>query len=338
MQNSKTIHIRAGAFEGFRALLGEYGIDPRLIFSEINLDEASLNFPDFLVPTEVYRQALNLASRLTKQPHFGLLMSQKQTLHKFGAIGYLMMHASTVGQSIACLDQYLRIHDAGTVANLEITNDTVLWTVWLRALGEESNLQHTEFALGIAVKTLRIISTETWRPTAVYFEHSKPKDTSLHEQIFKCPIYFEQAANGIEYPESFLRTKLPTADLGLYNIIQSHIEGIAKEKGDDFVSKIKQSIQENLEYGKPCLQNTAEEFRMTPAQVQRKLKQNNTNFQDALQDVRNSLSCKYLSDTDMSLATISTLLAYAEPAVFSRSFKRNFGLTPRDWRRQNSFS
>jgi len=47
MQNSKTIHIRAGAFEGFRDLLGEHGIDPRLIFSEIDLDEASLNFPDF---------------------------------------------------------------------------------------------------------------------------------------------------------------------------------------------------------------------------------------------------------------------------------------------------
>lgn len=336
MSDLETIHIRAGAFEGFRDLLWEYGVDPSLIFSEVGLDETSLNFPDFLVPTEMYRRALNLASRQTKQPHFGLLMSQNQTLHKFGAIGYLMMHASTVGQSIGCLDQYLRIHDAGTVANMEIRNSDVLWTVWLRAVGEESVLQHTELALGIAVKTLRIISTETWSPTAVYFEHSKPKDTSLHEQVFKCPIYFEQATNGVEYPESFLRTKLPTADLGLFNIIQSHIESIAKEKGDDFVSKIKQSIQVNLESGKPSLQKTAKLFGMSPAQFQRKLKQSGANFQDALQDVRNSLACKYLADTDMSLATISTLLAYAEPAVFSRSFKRNFGLTPRDWRRQNS--
>lgn len=336
MTDLKTIHIRAGAFEGFRSLLLEYGINPSIIFLDIGLDESSLNFPDCLVPTETYRRALNLAARLTGQPHFGLLMSQKQTLHKFGAIGYLMMHASTVGQSISCLDQYLRIHDAGTVANIEIRNTDVLWTVWLRAIGEESLLQHTELALGIAVKTLRIISTETWRPRAVYFEHSKPEDTSIHEQVFKCPIYFEQATNGIEYPESFLRTKLPTADLGLFNIIQSHIEGIAKEKGDDFVSKVKQSIQENLEDGKPCLEKTAKEFRLSPAQFQRKLKQNDANFQDALQDVRNSLACKYLADTDMSLATISTLLAYAEPAVFSRSFKRNFGLTPRDWRCQNN--
>ncbi len=208
MSHLETLHIRAGAFEGFRALLWEHGIEPAAIFSEINLDESSLNFPDFLVPTQKYREALNLAAKLTNQPHFGLLMSQKQTLHKFGAIGYLMMHASTVGQSISCLDQYLRLHDVGTVASIEIRNKVVLWTVGLRALSGVSALQHTELALGIAVKVVRLISSETWCPDAVYFEHAKPKNTSVHEQVFRCPIYFEQAANGLEYPEAFLKTKL----------------------------------------------------------------------------------------------------------------------------------
>ncbi len=335
MSHSETLYIRAGAFEGFRDLLWEYGIDPDLVFSEIDLDENSLSFPDSLVPTIMYRHALNVAARLTKQSHFGLLMSQKQTLHKFGAIGYLMMHAGTIGQSISCLDQYLRIHDAGTVAKLESQNGVTLWTVGLRALGGESILQHTELALGIAVKVIRVINSETWKPSAVYFEHTKPKNINLHEKIFRCPVYFEQAANGLEFPETLLKTKLPTADLGLYKIIQSHIENIAKEKGDDFVSLVKQSIEENLEYGKPNLQNTAKEFGMSAAQMQRKLKQEGAVFQDALQDVRHSLACKYLADTDMSLATISTLLAYAEPAVFSRAFRRNYEMTPREWRRQN---
>ena len=336
MSHLETLHIRAGAFEGFRALLWEHGIEPAAIFSEINLDESSLNFPDFLVPTQKYREALNLAAKLTNQPHFGLLMSQKQTLHKFGAIGYLMMHASTVGQSISCLDQYLRLHDVGTVASIEIRNKVVLWTVGLRALSGVSALQHTELALGIAVKVVRLISSETWCPDAVYFEHAKPKNTSVHEQVFRCPIYFEQAANGLEYPEAFLKTKLPTADMGLYKIIKSHIENIAKDKGDDFVSLVKQSIEENLENGKPSLQNTAQKFNMSAAQMQRKLKQEGAVFQDALQDVRHSLARKYLADTDMSLATIATLLAYAEPAVFSRAFRRNFDMTPREWRRQNT--
>ena len=336
MANTQTTTIRAGAFEGFRSLLSEHGVDPAPIFTQVDLDETSLNFPDFPIPTQKYRRALNLAARLTHQPHFGLLMSQKQTLHKFGAIGYLMMHANTVGQSIACLDQYLRIHDAGTTAEINIRNGVVVWTVGLRALGEESAYQHTELAIGLAVKVLRIISTETWKPSAVYLEYPKPKNANLHEQIFKCPVYFEQATNGIEYPEEFLKTKLPTADPGLYAIIKSHIENMAREKGDDFVSRVKQSIEANLENGKPSLQNTAKEFGMSSAQMQRKLKQEGAIFQDTLKEVRDALACKYLADTDMSLATIATLLAYAEPAVFSRAFRRNFGMTPRDWRHQNT--
>jgi AraC-like DNA-binding protein len=335
MPSKEIIHIRAGAFEGFSSLLWEKGVDPSLVLQKIGLDEACLETPDFLIPTDMYRHALNHAAQLCREPHFGLLMSQKQTLHKFGAIGYLMMHANTVGQSIACLDQYLRIHDTGSTARMDIRKGTVLWMVGLRALCGVSALQHTELAIGIAVKVIRTISSEKWSPTAVYFEHSKPKNVKIHERIFRCPVFFEQAANGLEFPADFLETKLPSADMGLYKIIQSHIEGIAEEKGDDFVGLVKQSIEENLERGKPCIQATAQEFGMGTAQFQRKLKQEGANFQDALQDVRYGLACKYLSDTDMSVATISTLLAYAEPAVFSRAFRRNAGVTPRDWRRQN---
>ncbi len=336
MSYTEITSIRAGAFEGFRSLLWEYNIDPGKIFSELELDEASLRLPDFLIPVTSYRRALNLAAHYTNEPHFGLLMSQRQTLHKFGAVGYLMLHASTVGQSIACLDRYLRVHDAGSTAKLDVQNKVVLWMMGLVALEGVSTLHHAELGMGLATKVIRIISSETWKPSAVYFEHSKPKNTSLHERIFGCPVLFGQSANGLEFPESLLKTKLPGADPVLYKIIKSHIQGVEKEKGNNFVNMVKQSIQENLEDGKPSLEKTAAHFGMNTAQLQRKLKQEGAVFKDALQEVRHGLACKYLCDTDMSLATIATLLAYAEPAVFSRSFKRNFGVTPRDWRRQNA--
>ncbi|MCF6275415.1 MAG: AraC family transcriptional regulator, partial [Robiginitomaculum sp.] len=208
MPFNETSYIRAGAFEGFRSLLWAHNVDPGIIFSELGLDEGRIKFPECLIPVTQYRRALNLAAQYTNQPHFGLLMSQRQTLHKFGAVGYLMMHASTVGQSIECLDQYLSIHDAGSVASVECRNDVALWMVDLRPVGSESVLQHTELAIGLAVKIIRIISSEIWTPSAVYFEHSKPKNTSAHERIFGCPVYFEQATNGLEFPESVLKMKM----------------------------------------------------------------------------------------------------------------------------------
>lgn len=333
--NKEIFHIRAGAFEGFRSLCCELGHNPAEIFDAIGLDESILNFPETLVPTLKFRQALNLAAHLLNNPHFGLHMSQKQTLHKFGAIGYLMVHANTVGQSIVCLDQYLSIHDPGTTAKIEISDGTVLWTVSFSAFGEESIIQHAELGIGIAVKTLRTISRETWRPDAIYFEHEKPSNISIYERIFKCPVYFSQSINAIEFPETFLHTKVPRADPALFNIIKSHIDGVSNQKSEDFTSEVRYAIQIGLERGKPRVEHIAEEFAMSVPQLRRKLKRENTNYQTLLQDTRSSMACKYLSDSDMSLATISALLSYAEPAIFSRAFKKSFGQSPRSWRQQN---
>jgi AraC-like DNA-binding protein len=262
-------------------------------------------------------------------------MSQKQSLHKFGAVGYLMLHAQTIGQSIACLDRNLRIHDAGSVTHLDVRNNVVLWILGLDALEGISTIQHVELGIGLATKLIRTIGSETWNPSAIYFEHSKPANTNVHEKIFGCPVLFDQGANALEFPEELLGEKLLGADPVLYKILQSYVDGIGQKKADNFVNMVKRSIQDSLKNGKPCLRRTAEEFGMSSAQLQRKLKQDEAVFQDMLQEIRHSLARKYLLDTNMSLATIAALLAYAEPAVFSRSFKRNFGMTPRAWRQEN---
>jgi AraC-like DNA-binding protein len=332
---NESTRIRTGAFEGFRSLLSEHNVDPNVIFSELELEEEALQQPDSLIPVTTYRRALNLAAEYANQPNFGLLMSQRQTLHKFGAVGYLMLHANTVGDSIKCLDRYLRIHDAGSNARLDTNKGVVLWLLGLNVLDGVSTQQHVELGIGLAAKIIRIICSETWKPSAIYFEHTPSKNSGVYEKVFGCPVYFEQAANSLEFPEKLLHTKLPGADPVLYKIIQSHVEGVEKEKGDNFANLVKRFIQENLEDGKPCLAKASRYFGMSASQMQRKLKQEGTAFQDALQDVRHGLACKYLADTDMPLATISMLLAYAEPAVFSRAFRRHFGMSPRDWRRQN---
>ena len=89
-----------------------------------------------------------------------------------------------------------------------------------------------------------------------------------------------------------------------------------------------------MEDGRPTLEGTAAQIGMNRSQLQRRLKQSDTSFQDLFQEVRHGVACKYLSGTELPLATISTIVGFAEPAVFSRAFKRRTGKTPRDWRKE----
>ncbi|MBL4870943.1 MAG: AraC family transcriptional regulator [Robiginitomaculum sp.] len=327
--------IRAAAFEGFRSLLWEHDVNPSEILAALGLDESLWENPDAPIPLNTYRRALNLAAAATQQPQFGLLLSQRQSLSKFGAVGYLMKHANTLRDSLECLGQYLRIHDESSRASLEIHDDVVLWKLELGKLTGESVVQHTEHGAGLGLRIIRILISKTWKPKAVYFEHAKPECTKLYDLIFQCSVFFEQSANMTEFPKELLNQKLPDADPQLYSIIRSHLESIKEDAGDAFLQLVQQSIQENLEHSKPLLSMTAKRLEMNAAQLQRRLKLQNTTFQEVLQDVRFGLACKYLTDTDLPLSSITALLAFADPAVFSRSFKHSASITPSAWRNEH---
>jgi AraC-like DNA-binding protein len=42
-----------------------------------------------------------------------------------------------------------------------------------------------------------------------------------------------------------------------------------------------------------------------------------------------------LRDTGISMTRIATILGYSDLASFSRSFRREFGVSPRNWRQVN---
>jgi AraC-like DNA-binding protein len=50
--------------------------------------------------------------------------------------------------------------------------------------------------------------------------------------------------------------------------------------------------------------------------------------------VRADLALKYLRQSALRFAEISEILGFAEPSVFSRSFRRWHGCTPREARRR----
>ena len=69
--------------------------------------------------------------------------------------------------------------------------------------------------------------------------------------------------------------------------------------------------------------------------LQRKLQAENSSFQEQLDKVRSELAISYLQEPLFSLTDIAELLGFAESSVFTRSFKRWFGITPSQWRTRN---
>lgn len=330
-----TTKIRVGALEGFRDLVFELGGDPYLALNKADISATLWQTPDALITTEQYRMALNHAALITQSPHFGLSLSQRQGVVKFGALGYFIVNSPNLRTALNFTAKYLRTHDTGTISTLVVDGGVVLMTHKLAGVGKTSTIQQTELGIGLVLKFIRTTIGPEWSPTAVYFEHSKPQSTLLYHRIFQCPVYFDHDQSAIEFKASDLERPLIGADPKLYQILKNYVEQLLTESEAKAVDQVRALIIQALEDGTPYIDQIAERLSLSRSELQRRLKRENTSFQKLLEDVRYGMARKYLMDTDLPLSTITVILNYSEPAVFTRAFKRLSGETPRGWRERH---
>ncbi|MBK6707653.1 MAG: AraC family transcriptional regulator [Sphingomonadales bacterium] len=324
--------IRVGCLEGYRTLLLEFGHDPQLALQTAGIEPSLLNYPDRTISVLAYRRALNIAAEITGTRHFGLLLSQRQTFEKLGAVGYLVRHAPDLRTSIERLILHFRTHDTGSMTRLEVDGAYAYWRHGLEAVVNDSAVQQTELAIGLACKFLRSALGETWNPLAIYFEHVAPRDTQPFRAVFRCPVHFGQTLTALEFPRTDLDRPLRQSDAGLFHILEQHVERIEEGLGNDLCGKVRQIIQQKIESGVYRLDEVAASLGLQRHALQRRLKAEGANFQQLRDDVRFEIGCRHLRETDTPISEIAGMLGYAETAVFTRAFARRAGQSPRAWR------
>jgi len=74
---------------------------------------------------------------------------------------------------------------------------------------------------------------------------------------------------------------------------------------------------------------------MHPRVLQRRLKDAGTSYQKLLTNTRKEISKRYLEESSISITELSDILGYKESSVFSRAFKRWFGMSPQKFVLEN---
>ena len=324
--------IRIGALEGFRDFVFELGTDPAPVLEKAGIDERLWQTPNVQIPSTVFRTALNLAAEFTGTPQFGLLLSQRQSFEKLGSVGYLVRNAPTLVSAISTLDAYLGTHDSGVALSLQTTGRSAFWSIRIADIDDQTDVQRSELGLGLGARFLRSSVDPHWSPQAVHFSHSRPASLDVYHRVFRCPVFFEQEVNCMEFKESDLARPLLGADPALYDILLEYTHQLFSRRQDHLVDDVRFAIRDALESGKPSLDTVAAQCGKNRAQMQRSLRACGTSYQKLLDEERFMLAKRYLRDTRLSVTVISSALGYRQLAVFTRAFKRQAGVSPSVWR------
>ena len=99
---------------------------------------------------------------------------------------------------------------------------------------------------------------------------------------------------------------------------------------------LREQIRQRLLYGEPALEDVAEMLGMASWSLQRRLREQGLSFSQLVDNVRRELANRYLRQPQLPISQLALLLGYSETSAFSRAFRRWFGVSPRQWRREDS--
>lgn len=104
------------------------------------------------------------------------------------------------------------------------------------------------------------------------------------------------------------------------------------ETDDSCAARVRSALMELLPSGEYTIDDVAKKLGYSKRSLQRKLQEEDTNFQKQLNHTRELLARTYLANTDMTTEDIAFLLGYQESGSFLRAFTVWTGQTVNEYR------
>jgi AraC-like DNA-binding protein len=332
--------VSAGYAKALLDLATSKGADPALLAERSELPLLLLENPDMRVPFRAFQALMLTAKDLCQDPAFGLHFGEESSFADISIVGLICQSAETMGAAFHQMNRYARLaidvggHDVGNRFELRHIGDDV----WLIDQRQNPNLfpelTESTFARFIC-ETARHFGDVPFA-RSIQFTHSEPEYRSEYDRIMKVPITFESDRNAICIHESWL--SIPT------NLHNKYVFGVFSERADELqatlektstmAGRVESLLMPVIHTGDISMNQIAVRFGLSRISLYRRLKAEGTTFERILDDLRHKLALHYLGSKKISVNEVAYLLGFADPAAFSRAFKRWTGESPSMMRQQ----
>jgi AraC-like DNA-binding protein len=338
-------YIRATALIGIQDLVEQAGGDMFALLADAGIDPKALTNVDSVMSYAKHANLLELAAQQLGRPSFGLecAIAAPDHLPFLGSIAMFAYVSRTMRELVGAAREYMTFQSNAFDVELMEDHDSGLATIRykLNAFSFPPR-QQTEVALANVVRLARHTSSRhDLNPTVVRFQHGRPRDLSLHDQLFRCPIEFGAEHDEVSCDISYL--DLPTnGSLNIFKplvgMYMKHRIGQMARYDQSMATTVELAIRSVIGTGQTNVDFISEQLGLTPKKLQRLLANEGTTFSDILERVRSSTASEILAGSDASVARIAGLLDYSATAPFTLAFKRWTGQSPLAFRKAQRVS
>jgi len=325
--------VRAACLTNYAEVAKASGLNPDRMLLDAGLSPNVLDEPDLMIPSDRFGSLLQASAMQSGNESFGLCMARSRLLSNLGVVGLLIRDQETLRDSLELLLRYLTFVNGAITLVVEETGDSVLIReVLLTGRTHEPIRQRVELALGVMVRLVRQLIGREWRPRSVLFEHSAPRDLSVHNELFGRHVVFDAEFNGILCDRSDLDTRNEFADPAMARYAQQLLDALRDNRGEAVLDDLRRIILLLLPGGGCTIEKVSEYMGVAPRTIQRRLIEQQKNFSALVNDIRKELAARYVGETNRTLTDIADLLGFTALSGFSRWYQTQFGCSAKESR------
>ncbi|MCU1717070.1 AraC family transcriptional regulator [Pseudomonas sp. 5P_3.1_Bac2] len=330
-----TDYARASSLHGIAEFASSQQVSVDDLFKRAGLSPDILDYPENLITYQSLLKILEQGALSSNNPLFALQFGMQQNLAaSIRPLLYVMRNAGTCGEALQELSRYYQVHASSARVHIEIEEGHAFFYYSPAATLDLSRMQPiTELVLGGGLQVMRMLLGNRWQPQALMLQHAPAKDLSAYHRLLGITPTFNAPANAWVFDAKLLETPLISADHELQSLIRQHLDNLGQITVEDLPSHVQQVVRSFLPQGRASIEHVADYLALSTRTLQRYLAEEGTSFNQLVDQTRRAIATRYMTDSNMSFTQLSELLGYAELSAFSRAFQRWYGMSPRQWQK-----
>lgn len=276
---------------------------------------------------EYFRLWEGLSAVFGNDPIFPLRLAQSITVETFSPPIFACFCSADLNMALRRLAHYKPI--VGPL-RLDLEQNSQHTRIGFSGLPENGPAPTSLIAFELVywVQIARLATREQIIPEAVHITIDLPK-TDIYEDFFGTFIR-QDMFNALTFSAEDAQKPFLTANDAMWSIFEPELRKRMDDLTQDspFRERVRVCLIEILASGQYSMDDVASRLAISSRTLQRRLHEENTNFQKELDNLREELARHYLSSSDYSSGQIAFLLGYEEPNSFFRAFRAWTGQTP----------
>lgn len=331
LTQANLMKIRANCLKGYISVMRELMVDPYSLLDQHKFTIELLQNDETLISQQAVIELLETSASLTKCPDLGLRISTHQEISKLGILSVMLQNASSMRKAIDYASHFLYLYGHGFSLSYNSTSPLIhnaFEVVFEASYNGLPPRQSMDLCIGTLHQHAKSLFGKEYGLKAVSFPYSKSVSMRMYEKNFNVPIYFNQERASLHISKDFLLLKPNGSNPLLRQIAEDYILRHFSMLNDSFSDRVKKVLRLNLGTNKASKIDISNLLAIHPRTLQRRLKDENTTFEEIKDNLRKDLAIYYLTQTTIPFYQLTSLLGFPEQSALTRAIKRWYNLTP----------